>query len=262
MNRRALVTGATSGIGAAFARELATRGWSLVLTGRSTEGLALIGSELDAKTVPADLATPEGRAAVIAESGDVDLLVNNAGLMGTFGPFATMPADELETVLAVDVVAVARLARAVLPGMLAAGRGGIITVSSPTAATAMPGGAAYAASKAFVEALDRSLRAETTGTGLVITTIRPDRTRTAFFERSERTSVHARRWNTPEDVARAALDAHEAGRMFVRIPRRRPVRVLSDLTGTVLLCAETRTLRRLRRASRRSPTRIKNRPGS
>ncbi|GLZ51624.1 SDR family NAD(P)-dependent oxidoreductase [Actinomycetospora sp. NBRC 106378] len=229
----ALVTGATSGIGAAFAHELAARGWSLVLTGRSAPALAVLGEDLGARTVVADLATAAGRAAVVEAAEGVGLLVNNAALGGAFGPFATMPVEDLEAVLAVNVVAASSLARAVLPGMLAAGRGGIVTVSSPAAVGPKAGAAAYGASKAFLESLDRSLRAEVRGSGVVVTTVRPDSTGTDFHARSGQDVSDVTVWNTPEEVARAALDAHERGELLVRIPRRPAKHVARDLARVV-----------------------------
>lgn len=225
----ALVTGATSGIGTALARELAGRGWPLVLTGRSVPVLEELGRELGARIVVADLATDEGRDAVVAAADGVRLLVNNAALGGAFGPFASMPVADLEAVLAVDVVAAATLVRAVLPGMLAAGRGGILTLSSPSAPGPTPDAAAYGASKAFVEALDRSVRAEVEGSGVVVTTVRPDWTRTAFHARSGQDVTDVPAWNTPEQVARVALEAHFRGEALVRIPRRTARRVARDV---------------------------------
>ncbi|WP_018332040.1 SDR family NAD(P)-dependent oxidoreductase [Actinomycetospora chiangmaiensis] len=229
----ALVTGATSGIGTAFARELAARGWSLVLTGRSESALRSLGAELGARTVVADLATTEGRRAVVSAADGVHLLVNNAALGGTFGSFATMPVEDLEAVLAVNVVAPTALVRAVLPGMLAAGRGGIVTVSSPSAVGPKAGAAAYGASKAFLESLDRSVRAEVRGSGVVVTTVRPESTRTDFHARSGQDVSDVGAWNTPEEVARAALDAHERGELLVRIPRRPAKHVARDLARVV-----------------------------
>src|SRR5207237_2426969 len=135
----ALVTGASSGIGMAFARRLAAEGHDLVLVARSEPQLKTLADELHtahgghADVLPADLTDADSLATVEARLADttapVDLLVNNAGY-GTFGPFAELPVEKEDGLVRLNVLALLRLTRAALPPMLARGRGSIVNVSS------------------------------------------------------------------------------------------------------------------------------------
>jgi len=167
---RALVTGASSGIGAAFARALAARGYALVLVARDEERLRSVAASLpgDVEVLAADLADPTQLARVEARlvdpSSPVELLVNNAG-SGAWGDVAERSADSLTDELTLNVVAVVRLTRAVLPGLLARGRGRIVNVSSTASTGVAPKLAAYAAAKAFVDSWFRSLPRACAGPG-------------------------------------------------------------------------------------------------
>jgi uncharacterized protein len=183
-----LVTGASSGLGEQFARQLAARGSGLVLVARSADRLAALADELRARhpvsvtTVPADLSRAEqvSRVAAHAAATQVDVLVNNAGF-GTYGTFAGLDPGREHAEMMVNAVAVVDLAHAVLPSMLAHRRGGIITVASSIAFQPSPHHAVYGATKAFALAFSEALWAETRGTGVRILALCPGPVATGFF---------------------------------------------------------------------------------
>ncbi|RAY12348.1 short-chain dehydrogenase [Actinomadura craniellae] len=211
--RRALVTGASSGIGEAFARLLARRGTDLVVVARRADLLADLAAGLRARdgvsvqVLPADLTDPAGRGAVedLLRAEPVDLLVNNAGY-GAFGGFAEISLDDQLKEVELNVVALMRLAHAALPAMLDQGRGGVLNVASMAGFVPSPGSAVYGATKAYVTAFSESLHAEVAGRGVHVTALCPG------FTRTDETVGANLLWLRRADVARAGLDAVARGR--------------------------------------------------
>jgi short-subunit dehydrogenase len=225
-NGWAVVTGASSGLGAIFADQLAQRGLSLVLTGRDRARLNAVAQRVgktspnvDVELVVGDLGTDAGVGALLAHLGGrvIDVLVNNAGF-GTYGPFSELDAGREHELLAVNVDALVHLTHAVLPGMLARGRGGILNVASTIAFQPGPYQATYGASKAFVLSLSQALWAETRGSGVTVTALCPGPTRTGFVDALGSDVSHTaiyRRLAAPEPVVAAGLRALDRGHAVV-----------------------------------------------
>lgn len=220
--RSALVTGASSGIGEQFATQLAAAGVDVVLVARRVERLDTLARELRAldvvvEVLPADLSTPTGRAAVSSRLADperpIDLLVNNAGL-GAATAFAEGDPDRYREIVDVNIVAVVELTHAVLPAMLANGRGWVINVSSLGGLAPGPGFAVYSATKAFVCSFSESLHEECRNRHVVVTAVCPGATRTEFGETSgaDGGGLPPMLWQGPDAVVVDALAAATAGR--------------------------------------------------
>jgi hypothetical protein len=223
-DERALVTGASSGIGLAFAHALARRGRALVVVARRAERLERLRSELggDARvlSLPADLERPGAAARLgeeIARRGiTVDLLVNNAGI-GTTGRFVDERLATTEAILGLNVRAAAELLRAFLPGMVRLGRGAVINVCSMSAFQPVPFLATYAASKAFLLSLSESVAEELRGTGVTVQALCPGLVRTEFQARAgtDRVRFNRTKAMSPELVAESSLRALSTGRLVV-----------------------------------------------
>jgi hypothetical protein len=222
--RCALITGASSGIGEAFARAL-PRSTSLLLTGRDRAKLSQLAGELanaerTVRSIAADLATADGRRAVIAfaEGDPVDLLVNNAGI-GFLGRVADNPPERESEMAQLNVVAPVELTRALLPGMqrrAADGRrGGLIFVASAAAFMPIPLFATYAASKAFLLHYAEALAGELSDAPVDVLALCPGATETRFFERANMTRSALPPMHDADRVAREGLRA--LGRRVVHV---------------------------------------------
>lgn len=254
---RALVTGASSGIGTEIAREYAKRGVDVVLVARREDRLQAIADELmadhdvDAEVLVADLTTEQGRLTaeqrLAADQRQVDVLVNNAGMVVDEELADSDPEIRILEV-ELNVVAVTRLATCAASTFKSRGRGGILNVSSVTAFWPVPGNATYAAGKAYVLSLSESLHVEMEGTGVSVTAVCPGFTRTEIFDRGEVdvSKVPSPMWLNAHDVARSAVDGLESNDAVVTPGSLwQAMRLASRLTPTPLARRMTPTLRRL-----------------
>lgn len=191
--RIALITGASSGIGAAFARRLAVQGYDLILVARRKERLTQLATELQqqfnirAETIGADLSNAVDVQRVecrIAELPAIDLLVNNAGF-GVPGKFAEAGLNKTMAMIDVHVVASTRLTYAALPAMIARGTGGIINVASIGGFIPRPLDAVYCATKAYLIAFSEALQGELAGTGVHVQALCPGFVPTEFLDSPE-----------------------------------------------------------------------------
>lgn len=226
--RRALVTGASSGIGAAIARELGRRGCHLVLAARRRERMEELGravaasNSIEVDVVDVDLAAPGGPAALVdavsALGADVDVLVNNAGV-GLHGDGVGHAWTDEKRMIRLNVLALAELTKHYAREMRGRGHGRILQVASTAAFQPCPGYAAYGATKAFVLHHAEALAEELRGTGVRITALCPGSTDTEFFEVSGnvRNALQVSTSLEPEVVARAGVDALRRGER-VRVP--------------------------------------------
>jgi short-subunit dehydrogenase len=218
---RALVTGASGGIGEAFARQLASEGSHLVLVARSVDKLDTLAAELrensrlDIEVLvadlgdAADLAKVEARVASVDQP--VDLLINNAGY-GFNGVFGEIPVEDEDAEIRVNVVALMRLCHAAAKRMPATGGGGILNVSSIAAFQPAPESANYSATKAYVTSFSQSLHDELKSKGVTVTVLHPGLTRTEFQERGGyQIGLPDMFWQSPEVVASAGLGALRSG---------------------------------------------------
>ncbi|CAN5706864.1 SDR family oxidoreductase [soil metagenome] len=215
-----LITGASSGIGAAFARKLAARGSNLILVARREDRLQTLADELRAahgilvETVPLDLAEPAAGSGLAAELQfrgiEVTSVINNAGF-ATVGPFHTEDSEALQREIAVDVAAVVDISRAFIEPLRTAGVGVLVNVASAVAYQPFPNMAVYSASKAFVLHFTEALWQESLGTGLRVMAVSPGATRTEFFDVSGSAAPGAG-VHTPEFVAEYALRALDSRR--------------------------------------------------
>jgi short-subunit dehydrogenase len=227
VSETALVTGATAGLGAAFARRLAADGYDLVLVARDAERLAGVAAELRdrhgvaVEVLPADLTDrtgPAGCAAVEARLADaerpVDLLVNNAGI-GVKGSFWKTDIADQERMLHLNCTSVLRLTHAALRVMVPRGRGGVLTISSVAGLT--PGSrGAYSATKAWATVFTESLATELAGTNVHASVVAPGFVHTEFHQRAgmDMRKVPELFWLDADEVVAAALSGHRAGKVL------------------------------------------------
>ncbi len=216
-----LVTGASSGIGAAFARALAARGSDLVLVARREERLRALASGLEAAhsirctVVALDLALPHPGRTLLAALADQldgrlpDLVVNNAGF-GIQGEVAATDPDRLAREVAVDVAAVVDLCRAFVEPMIARGSGVVLNIASTAAYQPVPGMAVYAASKAFVKLFTEALWHEARPHGVTVFAVAPGAVASEFFDEGRRISAPTPYWE-PSRIADAGLRALDRG---------------------------------------------------
>jgi short-subunit dehydrogenase len=220
MTKLALVTGATSGIGRAFADRLAAQGYDLVAVGRDSARLdALVADhpEVKIRAVVADLSTARGIDAVaaVAAAEPVDVLVNNAGV-AHYMPLADLPADKASELVHVKVLAPTLLARAALGGMLERADGAIVNVagmiafSGPAPSSVMPRRAVYAGALADLLAFSQTLSAELEGTGVRVQALLPGVVATEFHSRQGLDLSSVPRMSA-QDVVTASLRGLELG---------------------------------------------------
>ena len=217
----ALITGASSGIGAIYADRLARRGHDLVLVARGAEALEALAARLrrqyerQVETLPADLADPADLRRVARRlEGDsgIGLFVNNAG-MALGGPVLTADPDRLEAMVQLNVVAATRLARAAVAGFAARGGGTLVNISSVLGLAPERFNAVYAATKAYVLALSQGLQAELAGRGIRVQAVLPGATRTALWGRAgvDIASLPAGMVMEAEEMVDAALTGLDMG---------------------------------------------------
>ena len=215
-NCRALITGASSGLGAEFARQLAPQAAELILVARRGDVLeevktSLAGEKARVTCFAADLSSEPGRASLLDfldQNGlKPDLLINNAGL-GDYGSFATAPADKTQLQIDLNITALTMLTHAMLPKM--EGRGGVLNVSSLASTLPMPELAVYAATKSYVTSFSEALAIELAPCGISVTCVCPGPTPTNFSQTAKRSD---------------GTDTNREGQDLLRIP---PSQVVSE----------------------------------
>jgi hypothetical protein len=229
-NATCLVTGASSGIGAEIARELARRGLGVTLVARSADKLRALADDLAsahgirAEVLPADLTDADARAALVPQLEAlglvVDVLVNNAGF-STMGPVHRAARDAELSMIRTDVEAVVDLCTLFVPGMASRRRGAVLNTASTAAFQPLPGQAGYAASKAFVLSYSHALRTELRSVGVAVTALCPGPVATGFVEAagiSDEDAINSMprfMWVDKADVAKAAVDGLDHDRAVV-----------------------------------------------
>jgi short-subunit dehydrogenase len=242
INRRALVTGASAGIGAEFARQLAARGCDLVLTARRAERLEALASELharhgvDVQTIADDLSDPGAPARIVAAATlrrPIDILINNAGY-GVPGRYDRVDWDTHSRFMQVLVDAPLQFCHLLIPGMRERGYGRIVNVASLAGLVpATPGNTLYAPAKAFLMRVSQALALENRAHGIHVCALCPGFTHSEFHDVSQARGLVSKlpgwMWSDADDVVRAGLDAAERGRVLC-VPGRanRAIKVLMD----------------------------------
>ena len=216
----ALITGASSGMGEAFARELASQNYDLIIVARRKDRLEELTEELKSNysisvdVIVADLSTEKGIERVeehIKKAGNLGVLINNAGF-GTAGHFSDVSPDKSINMINLHVLAVTRFCRAALPNMIKRNRGSIINVSSVGAFCPLPGNTVYAATKAYLCMFSRSLQTELRGYNIQVQALCPGFVYTGFHDTDEfknfnRSSVPKGLWMSAQEVVEQSLKA-------------------------------------------------------
>lgn len=222
----ALITGASSGIGADMARVFASKGYTLALVARGESAMNALANDLRREhgvpvtVIAQDLAQPDAAQAVFEATQraniTVDVLVNNAGY-ASYGPFAQADLNNELNEMQVNMLALTALTRLFLPGMVTRKHGGVLNVASTAAFQPGPGMAVYYASKAFVLSFSEALAYEMRGAGIHVTALCPGATRSAFFDRAS--MEHSRFVRGPmmgsAEVARAGYEGLAHGKAVV-----------------------------------------------
>lgn len=216
---RALVTGASGGIGQAVALELHSRGATVVLTARRADVLASLRDRLGerAEVLPVDLTDADEVRALGERAGAVDLLVANAGLPAS-GPFLTFEPDQIDRALDVNLRAPMQLTRALAPAMVERGRGHLVFMSSTAGKVSSPGSALYSGTKFGLRGFAFGVREDLHGTGVGVTTVFPGFIRDAGMWHD--TGIKLPPWigtRTPEQVAAAVVKGVESGRAEIDV---------------------------------------------
>lgn len=222
--KTALITGASSGIGAEFAAALAARGDDLVLVARSLSRLESLAAQLNqqhgvrVEVIGQDLTAPDAAARVTEELAarqlSVDILINNAGF-GSAGRFEDLDADREQDQLMVNVVALAGLTRRLIPAMVERGSGEIVNVASTAAFQPSPYFATYSSGKAFVLNFSLSLWSEYRGRGIKVLAVCPGPTETAFFDTVGTRDAALGQMGSAAQVVRSTLRALERNKGYV-----------------------------------------------
>ena len=222
----ALVTGASSGIGADIARQLAERGHGVTLVARREDRLTALAEEIESKlhvrtdVIGCDLSDASARDALVAEVGargrDVSVLVNNAGF-GSAGPFQELDLDGELRMVRTNVEAVVHLCGEYVPGMVARGEGAVLNVASVAGFQPLPRQSTYSASKAFVLSFTEVLNSDLKGTGVTATALCPGPVKTEFMDQHPGFDVSSPDfvWMSAEDCAKAGVKGLERGKRVV-----------------------------------------------
>ena len=246
----AVITGASSGIGADIARELVSRGHGVTLVARREAKLLELATELGnqvrVEVIACDVADADARAGLLAEVASrgltVDILVNNAGI-GTLGPVRDAVVAQEIAQVRVNVEAVIDLTTRAVQQMVPRGRGAILNVGSTAGFQPFPGQSGYAATKAFVRAYTDGVRAELAGTGVAVATLNPGPVRTEFLQAAgmdERTFADAFpkfMWVPSREVAKAGVDAlvEDSGSVIPGLPSQLSTRLFQVIPKRFLL---------------------------
>ncbi len=215
--RSVLLTGATGGIGSVVAHALAARGATVILTGRKAEPLSALAAELGGRAIAADLSEPDAPAALLAEAGDVDALVANAGLPAS-GELTSFSPEEIDRALMVNLRAPIMLARLLAPALTARGSGHLVFVSSLSGKAAGPHSSVYSATKFGLRGFSLGLRQDLAEHGVGVSCVFPGFIRDAgMFADSGAALPPGVGTSTPEEVAAGIIRAIERDRAEVDV---------------------------------------------